>query len=55
MKIGDKVYKRSGYEYPGYVVSVFVTRSGHTRIVVEHATIVGLLHIFNPEQMDLEP
>jgi hypothetical protein len=27
-KVGDRVKKRSGYEYPGFIVSVFTNRAG---------------------------
>ena len=50
-KIGDKVDKKQGYRFPGTVVSVFKTLSGNQRIVVE-MDIYGLLHIFNPEQLE---
>jgi hypothetical protein len=55
LKIGDRVRKRSGYEYPGFVVSVFVNRAGAVRYVVEadHPAFSGMLHIFNEEQLEL--
>jgi hypothetical protein len=55
LKIGDRVRKRSGYEYPGFVVSVFTNRSGAVRYVVEadHPAFSGMLHIFNEEQLEL--
>jgi hypothetical protein len=55
LKIGDRVRKRSGYEYPGFVVSVFTNRSGAVRYVVEadHPSFSGMLHIFNEEQLEL--
>ena len=34
-KIGDRVRKRAGHEYPGYIASVFTTRAGAVRYVVE--------------------
>ena len=49
-KIGDKVNKRMGYNFPGTVVSVFENLKGETRIVVEMDEY-GLLHIFSPEQL----
>ena len=52
--IGDLVQKASGYEYPGIVVSVFTTRQGKLRYVVEHLHSVGMLHIFNEEQLNFE-
>ncbi len=55
LKIGDMVRKRSGYEYPGVVVSAFTNRSGAVRYVVEadHPAFSGMLHIFNEEQLEL--
>jgi hypothetical protein len=54
-KIGDRVRKRSGYEYPGFVVSVFTNRAGAVRYVIEadHPAFSGMLHIFNEEQLEL--
>ncbi len=54
-KIGDRVRKRAGYEYPGYIASVFTTRAGAVRYVVEadHPAFSGMLHIFNGEQLEL--
>ena len=42
-KVGDLVRKRAGYEYPGIIVSVFTTRAGAVRYVVEadHPRICG--------------
>ena len=51
-KTGDRVNKLKGYEFPGTVVSVFVTTAGETRLVVE-MDIYGLLHIFNPSQLKI--
>jgi len=51
-KIGDKVEKVKGYEFPGTVVSVFTTTNGNIRLVVEMDNF-GLLHIFNEEQIKL--
>jgi hypothetical protein len=55
-EVGDKVRKRSGYEYPGFVVSVFKNRAGAVRYVVEadHPSFSGMLHIFNEEQLELQ-
>jgi hypothetical protein len=54
-KVGDRVRKRVGYEYPGYIASVFTTRAGAVRYVVEadHPAFSGMLHIFNGEQLEL--
>jgi len=53
-KIGDAVRKRSGYEYPGFIVAVFTTRGGAVRYVVEadHPAFAGMLHIFNGDQLE---
>ena len=53
-KVGDLVRKRAGYEYPGIIVSVFMTRAGAVRYVVEadHPGFAGMLHIFNGEQLE---
>jgi len=51
-KIGDKVEKVKGYQFPGTVVSVFTTTNGNIRLVVEMDNF-GLLHIFNEEQIKL--
>jgi hypothetical protein len=54
-RMGDKVRKRNGYEYPGFIVSVFTNRAGAVRYVVEadHPAFSGMLHIFNEEQLEL--
>lgn len=51
-KIGDKVYKPKGYEFPDIVVSIFQTTKGETRIVAEFENN-GMLHIFNENQLEL--
>ena len=53
LEVGQKVKKRSGYEYPGVIVSVFTTRAGAVRYVVEadDPSFAGMLHIFNGEQL----
>jgi hypothetical protein len=53
-KVGDQVEKRSGYEYPGFIVSVFTNRAGVVRYVVEadHPDFSGMLHIFNGDQLE---
>lgn len=55
MKVGDRVEKRSGYQWPGEIVAVFKTKAGQTRCVVEctHPVVSGALHIFAPEQLAL--
>ena len=54
-RMGDKVRKRNGYEYPGFIVSVFTNRAGAVHYVVEadHPAFSGMLHIFNEEQLEL--
>lgn len=45
-KIGDQVRKVTGdYQLDGEVRSVFSTRAGKIRVVVEHER--GFLHIYN--------
>lgn len=53
--VGDAVRKRAGYAYPGVIVSVFTTRAGAVRYVVEadHPAFTGMLHIFNGDQLEL--
>lgn len=53
-KVGDRVKKRTGYEYPGFIVSVFTNRAGAVRYVVEadHPAFAGMLHIFNGDQLE---
>lgn len=53
-KIGDKVYKISGYKWPGIVVSVFNTQNHQERVVVECTVeaVRGALHIYSPEQLE---
>jgi hypothetical protein len=54
LKFGDLVRKRAGYGYPGIIVSVFTTRAGAVRYVVEadHPGFAGMLHIFNGDQLE---
>jgi hypothetical protein len=54
-EIGDRVEKVSGYRWPGVVVSVFKTRAGETRVVVECTApeVAGALHVYNPDQLKL--
>jgi hypothetical protein len=51
-KIGDAVQKRKGYSFRGRIVAKFHTLSGNIRYVVEHATEVGMLHIYSGEQLE---
>jgi hypothetical protein len=54
-KIGDRVAKRQGYLFPGYIVAVFYTTNSKLRYVVEAASpdFSGMLHIFNEDQLEL--
>lgn len=51
---GKKVRKKTGYEWPGVVVSVFYTLEGKKRLVVECTTpeVKGALNIYNEEQLE---
>jgi hypothetical protein len=53
LKIGDKVAKRAGYLFPGEIRSIFVTKRGLMRTVVEADVLEfeGMLHIYAPEQL----
>jgi hypothetical protein len=57
LNIGHQVTKRIGYPFPGEVRSVFKTRAGLIRYVVEAtgADYSGMLHIFSPEQLSISP
>jgi len=54
--VGDRVKKKTGYGFPGVVVAVFNNLKGDERLVVECIVpgVLGMLHIFNPEQMELD-
>lgn len=50
LKAGDEVRKCDGdYQFHGWVLSVFVKRSGAVRCAVENHE--GLVHIFNQRQL----
>lgn len=49
-QVGDRVDKVVGYQFPGTVVSVFVTTKGRKRVVVEMDNY-ELLHIFNEDNL----
>ena len=49
----DKVYKPSGYPFPGVVLGSFITMAGKERVVVESTELPGLIHIFAPDQLAL--
>ena len=55
MKLGDKVQKIKGYKFPGVIVADFKNYKGERRLVVEarHRDIIGCLHIYNPEQLEV--
>lgn len=53
-RVGDRVRKVKGYEWPGVVVSCFETLDGKPRYVVECTVpeVRGALHIYNGEQLE---
>ena len=55
MKLGDNVQKIKGYKFPGCIVADFTNYKGERRLVVEarHPDIIGCLHIYNPEQLEV--
>ena len=55
MKIGDTVRKTKGYPFPGVIVADFTNYKGERRVVVEarHPDILGCLHIYNPDQLEV--
>jgi hypothetical protein len=55
IRVGDQVVKASGYPFPGEVRSVFTTKAGAVRYVVEATgpDYAGMLHIFNGDQLRL--
>lgn len=57
MNIGDKVRKVKGYSWPGVVVAKFETLNGKLRYVVECTVpeVAGALHIYSPEQLEIDP
>ena len=48
--VGDKVYKPTGYAFPGEVRATFTNTNGECRYVVELADN-GMLHIFTGKQL----
>lgn len=50
-EIGEAVHKAKGFKFNGFVRAVFETSEGKTRVVVEHAFEIGMLHIYAPEQL----
>lgn len=55
LSIGHRVTKSRGYPFPGEVRSVFTTRAGLVRYVVEATgeDYRGMLHIFDASQLAL--
>ena len=55
IRMHDLVIKPKGYPYPGEVVSVFVTKAGNTRYVIESTSkdTEGMLHIFNADNLQV--
>ena len=54
--VGDRARKAGGsYQADGTIVSLFATRAGQLRYVFEFDTPPGLLHIFNPQQLERLP
>jgi len=53
LNVGHQVRKTSGYPFPGEVRSVFKTRAGLVRYVIEATgeDYAGMLHIFSPGQL----
>jgi hypothetical protein len=54
-KIKDVVLKPRGYQFPGVIVARFRTTKGDPRYVVEATGhgYAGMLHIFNPDQLEV--
>lgn len=54
IQVGDRVTKVTGDTHPsGWVASVFATRKGKVRVVVE-LDYADLLHIYSPEQLAVD-
>lgn len=51
MRTGDVVRKKAGYQFIGYIIADFIKTTGERRLVVEEIRS-GMLHIFNPEQVE---
>lgn len=54
---GDRVRKSTGFRFPGVVDGCVQNQAGEWRVVVEarHEEFKGMLHIYNPAQLELEP
>ena len=56
MRVGDKVLKIKGYQYPGIIVAKFKKLDSTTeRLVVESTSpdTKGMLHIFSKKNLQL--
>lgn len=55
-RLGDRVQKRTGYKWPGRIVSIFATLKGEVRFVVECTVpeVQGALHIYSYAQLKLQ-
>ena len=51
-KLGDPVCKPEGYAFNGFVVAIFTTTKGQTRVVAEMENN-GMLHIFSEKQLEV--
>lgn len=56
-QIGDRVRKTKGFRFPGVIRAVFLTSADKWRVVVEaeHADFAGMLHIYDPAQLEVVP
>jgi hypothetical protein len=52
--VDDKVRKKSGYEFPGVIVSKFEKLDGSIRYVVESTVteVEGILHIYSADDLE---
>jgi len=50
--LGDPICKPEGYAFNGFVVAIFTTTKGQTRVVAEMENN-GMLHIFSEKQLEL--
>lgn len=53
MRIGDQVEKLQGYKWPGEIVSLFKTKNGDQRVVVECTSpdVLGEMRVFRPSEL----
>lgn len=54
--VGRQVRKIKGYPFPGEIRSIYFTRKGNIRVVVECTVpeVDGCQHIFSPMQLHLQ-